>query len=316
MSAIELTAKGKAFLNYLTNERHYSEETLLAYQHDLEEFADFLSEANVNDLKDLTYQDIRRYLFQLQKKDLAKSSLARRLSSLRSAFNFFQESGWVDNNPFQYVHSPKQGLHLPDFFYEEELLALFEAVQGPEALQQRDRALLEFLYATGARVSECTELSLDQVELDAMVVLLHGKGGKDRYVPFGGPCKEALQTYLAEGRQELLAKSGEDHQLVFVNYKGQGLSREGIAYILKQIVKRSASQLAIHPHKLRHSFATHLLNHGADIRTVQELLGHSSLSTTQIYTHLSKESLRQNYMTFHPRAQRQGHNSNRSSQED
>lgn len=316
MSAIDLTAKGKAFLSYLKNERQYSEETFLAYQHDLEEFVTFLSKTNVNDLKDLTYQDIRRYLFQLQKQDLAKSSVARRLSSLRSAFNFFQESGWLEDNPFQYVRSPKQGLHLPDFFYEEELLALFEAVQGQDPLKQRDRALLEFLYASGARVSECAELGLDQVDLDARLVLLHGKGGKDRYVPFGGPCQEALKSYLAEGRQELMAKAGEDHQLVFVNYKGQGLSREGIAYILKQIVKRSASQLAIHPHKLRHSFATHLLNHGADIRTVQELLGHSSLSTTQIYTHLSKESLRQNYMTFHPRAQRQGHNSNKSSQED
>ncbi|OAM71755.1 tyrosine recombinase XerC [Aerococcus loyolae] len=291
----------KRLKEYIKDEKHYSDQTLKAYLSDFDEFISFISdELLISDFKQLSYRDIRLYLSHLQRKGLSRKSLARHLSSLRTAFNRFLDQGLVDDNPFTYVQAAKTGLKLPDFFYEAELDPLFEAAKGPRALDKRNIALLEFLYATGARVSECTNLTIKQVDLKNSIVLLHGKGSKDRYVPFGSYCKKALEEYLEAGRPDLL--KGYNHDYVFVNNRGEALTPSGVTYILNDLVKKSASNLDIHPHKLRHSFATHLLNHGADIRTVQKLLGHSSLSSTQIYTHMSKESLRNNYLKYFPRA--------------
>lgn len=292
----------EAFQGYLTNEKQYSDETIKAYLSDFDRFTDFLTEAGIETLDEVTYRDIRLYLAQLHRQKLSRHSVSRHLSSLRSAYQYFVDQEWLKENPFLYVQSAKAGLKLPDFFYEDELKPLFDATNGRKPLELRNRALLEFLYATGARVSECTHLTLPQLDLTTQVVLLHGKGGKDRYVPFGSYCADALTDYFENGRLSLLRDKEETH--VFVNYRGEPLTSQGVEYILDQLVKKSASNLAIHPHKLRHSFATHLLNHGADIRTVQELLGHSSLSTTQIYTHLSKEALRESYQKYFPRAKR------------
>ncbi|MCZ0716798.1 tyrosine recombinase XerC [Aerococcus kribbianus] len=292
------------FESFLADEKHYSPDTIKAYLNDFAQFQDFMQEAGISNYQELTYRDIRIYLGQLQRQGMSRQSVARHLSALRTAYQVFVKLKLVKENPFHYVSSAKQGLKLPDFFYEEEMEALFAAITGNDPMALRDRALLEFLYATGARVSECRDLTLDQIDFDTDIVLLHGKGNKDRYVPFGRFCRTALKDYLSQGRDNLIAKSQADHDKVFVNHRGQPLTSAGISYILDQIVKKSASHLAIHPHKLRHSFASHLLNHGADIRTVQELLGHSSLSSTQIYTHISKENLRQNYLKFHPRAHR------------
>lgn len=299
---METVSLRQAFQRYLANEKHYSAQTVTAYLSDFDQFVAFLEEAGIATLGDVTYRDIRLYLAELHRKGLARHTVSRHLSSLRSAYHYFVQQGILTENPFLYVQAAKPGLKLPDFFYEDELAPLFEAASGRKPLELRDRALLEFLYATGARVSECTGLELEQLDMTTSMVLLHGKGGKDRYVPFGEYCQRALQDYFANGRANLVRDKDERH--VFVNYRGQQLTSQGVEYILNQLVKKSASNLAIHPHKLRHSFATHLLNHGADIRTVQELLGHSSLSTTQIYTHLSKETLRQNYQSYFPRAKR------------
>lgn len=290
------------FEQYIAAEKRYSNDTVRAYLSDFDQFVSFMTEADIGGFDEVSYRDIRIYLGQLKRQDLSRASVARHVSSLRSAFRLFVEQGYVKENPFQFVKTAKKGLKLPDFFYESELLPLFEAAQGPDPLDKRNLALLEFLYATGARVNECRELTLKQLDFGSDVVLLHGKGGKDRYVPFGSYSKRAMQDYLETARPDIMQTHGTRHDTVFINYNGEPLTSQGISYVLDRIVKKSSSSLDIHPHKLRHSFATHLLNSGADIRAVQELLGHSSLSSTQIYTHISKESLRQNYMQFHPRA--------------
>lgn len=294
----------ESFSAYLKNEKYYSPDTVTAYLSDFHQFEAFLSEIEITDFLTVSFRDIRIYLGYLQEKGLSRHSVARHLSSLRTAYQYFLFQGWITENPFQYISTAKAGLRLPDFFYEEELNEIFASLNGTQPLDLRDRALLEFLYATGARVSECCQLCLSQVDLDTGIVLLHGKGEKDRYVPFGHFCQEALQIYLREGRPDLVQKAVTEHAKVFVNYKGAPLTSAGVTYILNQIVKKSASHLSIHPHKIRHSFATHLLDNGADIRTVQELLGHASLSSTQIYTHVSKENLKRSYTQFHPRANR------------
>ena len=293
------------FSDYLTHEKQYSPETIKAYMADLDNFQAFMKDAGIAQLDQVAYRDIRIYLGNLQRDGLSRKSISRHLSSLRSAYNLLLDRELVSENPFNYVKTAKTGLKLPDFFYESEIQSLFDSVQGSDPIALRNRALLEFLYGTGARVSEVRDLAINQVDLTADMVLLRGKGNKDRYVPIGSFCHDALVDYLENGRSQLMAKGhyeDNEHVFLFVNYKGEQLTSQGIAYILDQIVKNSATTLSIHPHKLRHSFATHLLNNGADIRTVQELLGHASLSTTQIYTHLSKEKLRDNYLQFHPHA--------------
>lgn len=295
------------FSDYLTHERQYSPETIKAYMADLDNFQAFMKDAGIAQLDQVAYRDIRIYLSNLQRGGLSRKSISRHLSSLRSAYNLLLDSELVSENPFNYVKTAKTGLKLPDFFYESEIQSLFDSVQGSDPIALRNRALLEFLYGTGARVSEVRDLAINQVDLTADMVLLRGKGNKDRYVPIGSFCHDALVDYLENGRSQLMAKGhyeDNEHVFLFVNYKGEQLTSQGIAYILDQMVKKSATTLSIHPHKLRHSFATHLLNNGADIRTVQELLGHASLSTTQIYTHLSKEKLRDNYLQFHPHAKK------------
>lgn len=295
------------FSDYLTHERQYSPETIKAYMADLDNFQAFMKDAGIAQLDQVAYRDIRIYLGNLQRGGLSRKSISRHLSSLRSAYNLLLDRELVSENPFNYVKTAKTGLKLPDFFYESEIQSLFDSVQGSDPIALRNRALLEFLYGTGARVSEVRDLAINQVDLTADMVLLRGKGNKDRYVPIGSFCHDALVDYLENGRSQLMAKGHyeyNEHVFLFVNYKGEQLTSQGIAYILDQMVKKSATTLSIHPHKLRHSFATHLLNNGADIRTVQELLGHASLSTTQIYTHLSKEKLRDNYLQFHPHAKK------------
>ena len=182
------------------------------------------------------------------------------------------------------------------------MAALFEAVAGEEPLQQRNRGLLEILYGSGLRVSECANLKLGDIDWSGGVLLVLGKGNKERYVPFSEHARGALQEYLAEGRQTLMVKKKQTHSFIFVNNQGNPLTSRGIRYILDQVIKKSSLDSQILPHMLRHTFATHLLNNGADMRTVQELLGHVNLSSTQIYAHVTKESLQKNYRHFHPRA--------------
>lgn len=290
------------FLNYLIVEKGYSEKTKIAYHEDLTNFLVFLESSGDSDYLAIDHLDVRTYLSFLYDKEYSRNSISRKIASLRSFYQFLLKNEVIKENPFSYVHLKKKQLRLPRFFYEKEMEALFESAQGTKPLELRNQALLEILYGTGIRVSECGNLSLEDIDFSAGVLLIHGKGSKDRYVPFGSFAADALKEYLEHGRTHLMTRYGKEHDFVFVNHHGEQITATGIEYVLNQLIKKSTLNSDIHPHMLRHTFATHLLNNGADMRTVQELLGHANLSTTQIYAHVTKESLQKNYRTFHPRA--------------
>lgn len=290
------------FYRYLEVERGYSEKTVAAYRGDFSVFQTFLNDSGNGNYLELDHRDVRVYLAYLNEQGYSRNTISRKIASLRAFYQFLLREEVIAENPFTYVHLKKKNQKLPRFFYEKEMAALFEAVAGEEPLQQRNRGLLEILYGSGLRVSECANLKLGDIDWSGGVLLVLGKGNKERYVPFSEHTRGALQEYLAEGRQTLMAKKKQTHSFIFVNNQGNPLTSRGIRYILDQVIKKSSLDSQIHPHMLRHTFATHLLNNGADMRTVQELLGHVNLSSTQIYAHVTKESLQKNYRHFHPRA--------------
>lgn len=298
---LEQTWKDK-FLRYLIVERGYSEKTREAYEEDLTNFERFLTESGEDDLLKINHLDVRVYLSYLTDERYSRNSISRKIASLRSFYQYLLKEEVIKENPFSYVHLKKKNLKLPRFFYENEMQALFNSVKGEKPLDLRNQALLEVLYGSGIRLSECSNLKLAEIDFDSEVMLIHGKGNKERYAPLGSFAQDALQEYFEKGRKVLMDKYHKSHDYVFVNHHGEPITPTGIEYVLNQVIKKSSLDSSIHPHMLRHTFATHLLNNGADMRTVQELLGHANLSTTQIYAHVTKESLQKNYRSFHPRA--------------
>ena len=290
------------FLRYIMIERQYSEKTKEAYHDDVINFLDFLKETGNEDYLSVTIQDIRIYLSQLHDRNYSRNTISRNISSLRSFYQFLVKNGILEDNPFSYVQMKRKQAKLPRFFYEKEMDALFQQTQGDDVLDNRNRALLEVLYGTGIRVTECANIKIKDIDFDSSVVLILGKGNKERYVPFGSFAEDAMIDYIHSARSELLQKGQKSHDYLFVNHRGDQLTDAGIQYILKKIIEKSSLTTDIHPHMFRHTFATHLLNNGADLRTVQELLGHSSLSSTQIYTHVTTDTLQKSYRNFHPRA--------------
>ncbi|KUP07101.1 recombinase XerC [Bacillus coahuilensis p1.1.43] len=289
----------QSFLQYLQIEKNYSPLTIQHYQLDLNDFVRFMQKEGINNMVDIEYLDARLYLTDLYDKKYARSTVSRKVSSLKSFYKFLTKEDKLDENPFSLVFHPKQEKRLPNFFYEEEIERLFDACKGDTHKDVRNLALLELLYATGIRVSECSNLSLKDIDFSFHTVLVTGKGRKERYVPFGTYASEAIKRYLDHTRHVLV--KGE-HQQLFVNLKGGPLTDRGIRHILNDVISRASLTHKIHPHMLRHTFATHLLSNGADLRSVQELLGHSHLSSTQTYTHVTKEHLRKTYLSHHPRA--------------
>ncbi|MBM6955458.1 tyrosine recombinase XerC [Lactobacillus coleohominis] len=292
------------FALYLDGERQASEATVKGYENDLKMMRRFLV---INHRwagwLQINMQDIQVYLTHLNDLRRQWTTINRELASLRTFYNFLLTNDLVNNNPFEEVKVKTHARNLPRYFYSSEMNALFKAADGEgKPLDFRNRAIIELLYATGMRVSECAQLKLSQIQWDVQLILVHGKGDKERYVPFGNYAKDALHKYMTECREILMDKYHTDHDIMFINSHGRPITSEGIEYILNQIVKRSSLNTHIHPHMLRHSFATAMLNNGADIRSVQELLGHSSLSTTQIYTHVTQENLQKTYMQLFPRA--------------
>jgi integrase/recombinase XerC len=290
-----------SFIEYIQIEKNYSEYTIQYYQEDIEHLFLFMNEQNLLSLKDVEYFDARLYLTQLFEKEYSRATLARKISSLRSFYKFLMREQIVDDNPFALLSQPKKHLRVPKFFYEEEMEKLFEVCSGNSEIDQRNKALLEILYATGIRVSECANITLKDIDLDFDTILVKGKGRKERIVIFGSFANEALKTYINESRHRLMSKT-HAHPYLFVNFRGDPLTVRGIRHILNTMIEKAALTGKMHPHMLRHTFATHLLNNGADLRTVQELLGHANLSSTQVYTHVTKEHLRKTYLSHHPRA--------------
>lgn len=290
------------FMNYLIHERHYSDLTKKAYLEDIQAFSVFLKETGNDDFLSVTLPDARIYLGFLNDKGYSRTSISRKISSLRAFYQFLLNNELANDNPFSYLNMKRKGLRLPTFFYDQEIKQLFEAASGTTLLDYRNMALLEVLYGTGIRVSECVGLRVEDVDFEMGVMLVTGKGNKERYVPFGHYASIALQEYMEKTRTELMTRYAKEHTYVFINHHGEQITSAGVQYTLNQIIKKSTLTSNISPHMFRHTFATHLLDNGADMRTVQELLGHKSLSSTQIYAHVTKEHLQSDYKRYHPRA--------------
>ena len=292
------------FLTNLSVERRYSPQTIIAYGRDIDRFMTFMEKVGIQDFSAVTLADVRIFLGELHQEKQSRTSISRYLSTLRSFYTYLVDMEGYDSNPFSQVSYKKGQDRLPQVIYEEEMAIFFESLQGDTPLDIRNRAIIEILYACGLRVSELVNLTLNQIDWHVDVLLVIGKGNKERYVPFGSQAKKALQQYINQARVDLMLAHHKEHDFVFVNHLGDQLTPKGIEYILDQAIKKTSLTNQVHPHTFRHSFATHLLNNGADLRTVQELLGHASLSSTQIYTHLSKDSLQKNYQNFFPRAKK------------
>lgn len=288
------------FILYIQLEKNFSVHTVREYCSDLENFLAFLHAEGVNNLEEVEYLHARLYVTKLYDEKKARTTISRKISSIRSFFRFLNKEYALDDAAFRSLYHPKKEKRLPSFFYMEELEKLFAANEGDDSKSIRNIAILELLYATGMRVSELTSIELPQVDFNYSIVRVMGKGRKERIIPFGMYASEALTRYVEEARPRLLKK--HEHQHLFVNMRGGELTARGVRYILNEMIDNASLHTKIYPHMLRHTFATHLLNNGADLRTVQELLGHAHLSSTQVYTHVTKEHLRNTYMNAHPRA--------------
>ena len=289
------------FLDYLLKERNYSVNTLIAYREDLSLFGEFLQLFNL-EIKSVDREHLRMFVSYLSRKDFEKNTIARKISCLKSFFSFLAARKHIKKNPASLISPPKRAKVLPSFMTEEEVRKLFDSLPKAEDFKTaRDRAVMELFYATGLRVSELSNLKMKDIDMENQLVRVIGKGGKERIIPFGIPAKEALDKYLAYRRKHLIEKKNLGEEYVFLNVRdGKHITVRGMIYIVDRLLKNLSSMKKLSVHSLRHTFATHLLNRGADLRAIQELLGHSSLSTTQMYTHLSIDKLIDIYRKSHP----------------
>ncbi len=282
------------FMRYMEIEKNYSGHTILNYKLDLQDFNKFLAGTA---LEKADYLTLRKYLAVLKEKGLGSRSVGRRLSALRSFFRFLSREGYIKTNPMLMLSSPKLDKHLPSFMTEEEVSKLIEsafAKNEKDILGLRDRAVLEVFYSSGLRISELAGLNLEDVDFISGIVKIRGKGKKERIAPIGEAALTAIRKYLERRKKQVDA--------VFLNKNSRRITTRGIRDIVVKYLRVAGIKPGVSPHTFRHSFATHLLNRGADLRTVQELLGHANLSTTQIYTHLTTEKLKSVYDKAHPRA--------------
>ena len=288
------------FISYLQNERHYSDLTISSYQTDLLEAKKFWqNNGGFDGWKNVQERDIQIYLQNLADRKLARSSQARQMSSLHSFFRFLTRRKFIQIDPTPGIALSRGEKKLPEFFYENELKQVFDSLKGNQPLTVRNLALFELFYATGMRVSEVSNLTLHQIDLNLQTILVHGKGNKDRYVAFDDHTKKSLVKYLEDARPNLLKNDAEQH--VFLSNLGKPLSKRGIEYVMQKTFNQAGISGKVHPHELLHTFATAMLNNGADLLSVQELLGHSSLSATQIYTHVTMAHLKSDYEKYFPR---------------
>lgn len=281
------------FYSYLLIEKKYSNNTINSYKLDLQKFNDFIDK----NVKNITGQDIHEYLKYLNNIPLTDKSIARNISSLKSFYKFLLIEKEINNNPMEDIELPKLRKSLPKALTEEEIISLLD-VPLIDDFSYRNKAMFELLYATGMRVTELIDLKLQDIDLDSATVRVMGKGSKERIIPLVDYALKYMSLYIDEYRNKLLKKEWTDY--LFLNNHGKKITRQGFFKVIKKRRDEIGLKKELSPHTLRHSFATHLLNHGADLRSIQELLGHSDIGTTQIYTHVSNEHLKENYKDFHP----------------
>lgn len=296
-----MTGRMQLFLEYLTVELGLSANTRQAYERDLRLFCKTLGFKNSDALVNVSREQITGYMTQLKEKGLAAATIARKLAAIKAFYRFMTAEGYIDANPAEVVEAGTKGIKLPRVLSEDEVVRLLNQPDITTAEGFRDRTMLEVLYATGMRVSELINLTLERVDLNMKYIIAFGKGNKERIVPLGSVAAEFLQQYLEKVRPKL-THAGRNTNIVFLAFGGHELTRQRFWQIIRAYGRKANINKALTPHILRHSFATHLLDNGADLRSVQELLGHSDISTTQIYTHLTNKRLRDIYAKAHPRA--------------
>lgn len=288
-------------MEYLTVELGLSANTRQAYERDLRLFCKTLGFKNSDALVNVSREQITGYMTQLKEKGLAAATIARKLAAIKAFYRFMTAEGYMDANPAEVVEAGTKGIKLPRVLSEDEVVRLLNQPDITTAEGFRDRTMLEVLYATGMRVSELINLTLERVDLNMKYIIAFGKGSKERIVPLGSVAAEFLQQYLEKVRPKLTHED-KNTNIVFLAFGGHELTRQRFWQIIRAYGRKANINKALTPHILRHSFATHLLDNGADLRSVQELLGHSDISTTQIYTHLTNKRLRDIYAKAHPRA--------------
>ena len=287
------------YLQFLYWEKRLSDNTILSYQHDLDQFIQFLGKKGISSFQRMSQDLVENFLRREAKREIAPASLARKISALRTFFQYLIREKLLPENLAKLIDSPRFQRKIPDILDENEIESLFNAPDLTKPKGIRDRAILELLYASGLRVSELTSLEFSHLDLENSMLRLWGKGFKERMVPFGEEAKEALLQYCHQAREHIL--KGRRSRSVFVGASGRSLTRQNIWIMVKKYTKKAGIEKPITPHTLRHTFATHLLENGADLRIVQEFLGHSDIVTTQIYTHISKKILREAYVRSFPR---------------
>ncbi len=291
------------FINYLTIEKNYSKHTIQNYESDLELYISYFHN---KDILNINKQDIREYLKYLDELNYKTSSISRMLSSLRSFYNYLLRNQDVATNPFKNIKNPKKEKKLPNFIKYEELEKILKTCHKDDPLGTRNQLIIELFYSTGIRISELINIKVQDIDFSNNIIKVLGKGDKERIVYFGSYALKSINKYLNESRDILL--KGKQSKYLFLNHLGNHLTDRGVRDIMERVIKESTVKNKISPHTLRHTFATHMLNEGADLKTVQELLGHSSLSTTGIYTHVSNERLRNIYLKSHPRSKGENEN--------
>ncbi len=282
------------FLRYLLIDKGYSENTIESYKRDLDKFLEYNKNTSIENISN---EDLKKYIKYLNDTGLNEKSIARNISSLKSFYKFLVISKYISSNTSDSLYLPKIKKSLPSTLTEEEVFSLLD-IELIDNFSYRNKAMLELLYASGLRVSELINLKLQDVDFSQDIIRTFGKGSKERIIPIGDYAKEYLEKYIYEYRSSMLKK--ESNEYIFLNNHGKQMTRQGFFKIIKKLAKEKGINKELSPHTIRHSFASHLLKYGADLRTIQELLGHSDISTTQIYTHITNEELKQNYNEFHP----------------
>lgn len=286
------------FIEYLKVQKNYSEYTRINYEKDLLEYSDFLNNKNY-DYNKMDYKKCMNYLIYLDEKKYKKNSISRKLSSLRTFYKFLVLNNYSDNNPFLLISSPKKEKRMPKFINYQGIDEIFNIPNLNTIEGQREKVILEILYGSGIRVSELVNIKIKDIDFSEKTILIYGKGSKERIVPFGDYALEAINIYMDDAREKYL--DGKTSEYLIVGKNEEQLTTRRIEQIVDKLIKKTSIKMNITPHMFRHTFATHLLDNGCDLIAVQELLGHESLSSTEIYTHVSNEHLREVYYKCHPR---------------